>query len=501
MTAVTRAYLAAVRVRQGRLGAAAAILDEWKPRFETIGGVLASPYYEALGELERARGDLAAAEDAHRTRFELLAAAERLEAGRAAAAVADVAALRADWETAAAWAERAADVWHRVGAAASYRQSPEEREADRQNGVAVRILTSPDGEIAAARDLLLAAGERVPWNMWYAINLGYAAAALGDFGEAADAFARASTHAPLQIDALTRLRAEYALRDAAGLLALGEAAQAAQACRSVLADAGPGLGADWYALLARSVGDAELRLGRPGAAAAEYAHALDAGEEWPELRGSTFGRLAVVEAERGRGDESAEFLRRAVDAYAEAGHGREAWWAAADAAAEVAPAPEPLLEQALLQVFDEQVEGGRVQTFRSSIEVAAPADWSVAESFTLTAQDGSGNLIVSGEPLAAPTTVDEYAALQRQHFESALHAFDEVSVTRFALPSGHDAIVRHYTWQTEDDVPITQFQAYVVDGGRGYTATGTTITGSGGLESRLLQLIHGIVLRNGAAET
>jgi hypothetical protein len=146
-------------------------------------------------------------------------------------------------------------------------------------------------------------------------------------------------------------------------------------------------------------------------------------------------------------------------------------------------------------VFHELIEGGRVNTFSSSIEVAAPPDWRVAESFTFSPPDGAGNLVVVGEQLESSLTVDEYVELQRWNFGAGLDSFEEISTQHVRLPAGHDAVVRHFTWMTEDGVPITQFQACIVRGDRAYTATGTTITGTAALESTLMQLVRGLMLR------
>jgi tetratricopeptide (TPR) repeat protein len=497
MVTVSRAYLAIAFTKQGRLDEAEALLDERRVQAAEVAGALAGSYHEAVAELRRSRGQLDQAESAYREQFEALDRTKRLEVGRAAAAVADVAAQRADWETAGEWAERAANVWREVAAASSYRQSVDEQEADRLSAGAIRIMASPDGELAAARDLLLSATERVPWNMWYAVNLAYAAAALGDWSDAGDAIDRARTYAPLPIAALSRLLADFRLREASVLLSRGEHARAAAVCRAVRLAAGPDLDPEWFALLALRAGDAEFTLGRVEAAAVEYHDALGASDDLPALRGGAVSRLAVVSASLGQREEAADLLRRGVDTFVEAGENDHAWWAVANAVAEVAPAPEAALAEVLHQVFQELIEGGQVNTFSSSIEVAAPPDWRVAESFTFSPPDGAGNLLVVGEQLESAMTVDEYVELQQWNFGAGLDSFEEISTEHVRLPAGHDAVVRHFTWKTEDGVPISQFQACFVHGTRAYTATGTTITGTATLESTLLQLVRGLTLREG----
>ena len=495
MGTVARADLALVLVRQGRLDEAEALIEECEVAGETLTGALASSFHEASGELHRARGRLEDAEAALRRNFEALAGTERLEAGAAATSVANVAASRSDWDTAVEWAERATDIWRRVAAAASYRQSPEEKDADRLNADAIRILSSPDGELTAARDLLLSATERVPWNMWYAINLGYVAGSLGDWGDAADAIERACGSAPLQIDALTQLLADFRFRQAGVLLDRGEAANAAAACRSILDFAGPGLGSRWFALLAQRAGDAELQLGRVEAAAAEYGEAVAASGDFPEARGGALARLAVVKAARDDTAAANELLHRAVDAYAEAGHGGVAWWSVTADVAAVAPKPEGPLEEALQRVFRELVEGGRVQTYRSEIEVPVPPDWNVVESFTFTAPEGGASLVVSGQPVESTMTLDEYAEQQQEGLEETIDSLDEVIVERLELPGGREGVLHQFTWLTEDDIAISSFQAYFLADGRAYTATGTTLADTEELQRQLIQLVRGLGLR------
>ncbi len=492
MVTTAHVFLARVDVETGRLDDAEARLEEWRAHAEALAPSLVAIYHATHGLLLQARGKLDQAEGANRRRFEALQQSRRLEAGSAAADLSLVAALRGDWAAATEWAGRSVEIWREVHSAASYQPSRNERAADRRNGDAVRIYCSPDRDLIASRDLLLSAIELVPTNMWYSLNLAYVLAALGEWGGAADAADRAYANAPLQLPPILQLFANYRVMQAYELLARGAPAEALAVCRGSIeriddgAAVGPAL-----ALLRQATGDAERQLGRLNAAAAEYRAASELSGHHPRVRGSALIRLAAAEVESREVDATAALLREAVEAFAESGDG-DAWWSTV---AEVASAAQDgRLGEAVHRVFRELVEGDRVTTFSSEIATPLPPGWAVQESMTLTAPDGVSNLMVSGDQLEASKTAREYADEALTHLQG-LNQFEEVSFEPVELPAQVEAYVRRFTWVTEDDVSVSQCQAYFVVGDRAYVATGTTIKGAAELEEQLVQLVRTIAVR------
>jgi len=498
MVATVHVQIARLDVARGRLDEAEARLAEWGPRAEAIASSLVGDYYSARGELHRARGQLSEAVAAYGQWFDVLDKRRRLEAGRTAADLASIAALRADWVVSAAWSERAADVWNGLRTAASYRQSSEERDADRQNADALRIYCSPNGEAAAARDLLLSAIKSVPENMWYALNLAYMLAGLGEWGGAADACERAYASAPLPLPSLLQVLANYRLQQTRDLLAHGDPASAVEVSRSARvrldgAPAGPEL-----AQLMQTAGDAEFALGRLDAAAAEYRAALESSEHYPLVRASVLVRLAATEAESRKVDTTAALLRKAVDALRDGGDA-DAWWSLVSEGAAVAR--EGRFGEAMHRVVRDLVEGDRVTTFSSEIATPLPPGWAARESMTFFSPDGSSTLIVSSGPLEGAMTAREYADVSLPQLQ-ALDRFEELSFEQVELPGGLEAYVRRFTWAiVEDDVSIVQFQVHFVVGERGYTATGTMLEAGTEIEAQLIQVALGIAVRRAEPET
>ena len=185
-----RVLLSLALRRAGRLDDAQAELDRTRGEFENGPRAYLADFHRTQAALFRRRGRWSEAAEHGGL---ALAAARSIDDLRNAAfdgtQLAEIASSQGRWADAMKAADDAAQSWQRLAAADACEPSPEAVKADEENARAVRIFCAPVGEradnVRAARDLFIAASERVPGNAWVRLNLIAAHAELGDWSEAA----------------------------------------------------------------------------------------------------------------------------------------------------------------------------------------------------------------------------------------------------------------------------------------------------------------------------
>ena len=224
---------------------------------------------------------------------------------------------------AAQHAEAAACIWQRLAANDAYQGSEQAARADSENERGLRAFTASVSTrasvVRAARDLFLAASQRLPANWWYAVNLSYASGAAGEWAEAAKALEEALRHGPDWLGSsvlslrLASYRIEQSLlvaRTSAGdeaARAFGAAAELLERCEP----ADPGLHREYQRYWSQ-LGDGFNLIDRLDDAASCYQRALTHAEGSGELANShaeLHARLALLLARRGRTAAAAARLR------------------------------------------------------------------------------------------------------------------------------------------------------------------------------------------------
>ena len=133
----------------------------------------------------------------------------------------------------------------------------------------------------------------------------------------------------------------------------------------------------------------------------------------------------------------------------------------------------------------------------AAIEVTAPDDWYVKESFTLIAPDGQANVILSSEPLDPEITTEQYATVQGDLLEGEFPGYRPLRYEPFALRGEGDGLLRVFEWKPPDGVPVTQAQIYYAARGRGYTSTGTTPSSNfENVRATLFEILRSIAVRS-----
>lgn len=112
---------------------------------------------------------------------------------------------------------------------------------------------------------------------------------------------------------------------------------------------------------------------------------------------------------------------------------------------------------------------------RTIVEGRVPGFWSAREQVTYFSADRSANLIVTNHPVVPPMDTAGFAAANDPGRHHGFPGHVEHSLgDRTVL--GRHGIERVFSWQAPDGRPVTQVQAYLVVDGRGFVATGTTLT-------------------------
>lgn len=115
----------------------------------------------------------------------------------------------------------------------------------------------------------------------------------------------------------------------------------------------------------------------------------------------------------------------------------------------------------------------RIETVE--LQPTLPPGWHYKQTTTLLEPTGLANLIASTEPLHVDSiTTEDYAATQRHLLGREFSGFRELGSGHVTLAGGIIAAWLQFSWTPPDGVPVSQLQMYVVHGGRGYTATGTS---------------------------
>jgi len=113
-------------------------------------------------------------------------------------------------------------------------------------------------------------------------------------------------------------------------------------------------------------------------------------------------------------------------------------------------------------------------TFRPSLLANVPDGWLVKESITLLSPDGRANVIASSEPIDPSINSEQYARIQGDLLQEEFPGYALVQFGELEVFGGRPGYYRSFQWLPPDQLPVTQFQLYFAEGGRGYTATGTT---------------------------
>jgi hypothetical protein len=116
------------------------------------------------------------------------------------------------------------------------------------------------------------------------------------------------------------------------------------------------------------------------------------------------------------------------------------------------------------------VESGRA---RGTLRARLPAGWLRAEQITVLAADGSANVVTSINAVDPGIGSEEYAQNQGQMMAAEFPAYEEIDLTPEEMFGGLEGYVRAYSWRPDGGEPVTQWQAYSADAGRGYIATAT----------------------------
>jgi tetratricopeptide (TPR) repeat protein len=225
-------------------------------------------------------------------------------------------------DAAAQHAEAAARVWQRLAANDAYQASEQAARADSENERGLRAFTASVSTrasvVRAARDLFLAASQRLPANWWYALNLSYASGAAGEWEEAANALEESLRHGPdwLGNSVLSLRLATYRIeRSLVVARSSGdEAARALRAAAELLErcePADPGLHREYQRYWSQ-LGDGFNFIDRLDDAASCYQRALThaEGSGGPaNSHAELHARLALLLARRGRTAAAAARLR------------------------------------------------------------------------------------------------------------------------------------------------------------------------------------------------
>jgi hypothetical protein len=113
-------------------------------------------------------------------------------------------------------------------------------------------------------------------------------------------------------------------------------------------------------------------------------------------------------------------------------------------------------------------------TFTGEIRARVPQGWWAKASITVIAPDGQANVIASSEPIDPDLSTREYAVHQGDLLRREFPGFHEFSFEPIAAFGGRDAFKREFSWTPPDGVQVHQIQLYLVEQGRGFTATATT---------------------------
>jgi hypothetical protein len=111
--------------------------------------------------------------------------------------------------------------------------------------------------------------------------------------------------------------------------------------------------------------------------------------------------------------------------------------------------------------------------FFSAISIVRPDGWVASDSLELIAPDRRVHLRVSSEDLAVEDTLEDYVRRYASLMADRLPGYAAEHEKAAKLFGGRDAVVCRYTWSPRDRPPITQVQAYCLEGGRGFVATVT----------------------------
>jgi hypothetical protein len=135
-----------------------------------------------------------------------------------------------------------------------------------------------------------------------------------------------------------------------------------------------------------------------------------------------------------------------------------------------------------------------VGQFRARLRIDLPEGWVAAkESVQVLAPAQQANVIVSSEDTGPLTTTEEYVAAHEHALRTQIEGYREISFAPAPVFGGRPGYLRHFEWQPPDGVPVTQLQAYLLDDGRGYTATATVPTSRfADLETSLRAVLDGI---------
>jgi hypothetical protein len=130
---------------------------------------------------------------------------------------------------------------------------------------------------------------------------------------------------------------------------------------------------------------------------------------------------------------------------------------------------------------------------RPTITAQAPEGWVWKESITLLGPRGEANVIASSESVDSSMTSETYAAVQGELLKTEFPGYREFSFEPTPLFGDRSGFIRKFEWKPPDGDPVTQYQLYYVDAGRGYTATATTPSRSlHRFESEMLNILRSL---------
>jgi tetratricopeptide (TPR) repeat protein len=492
-----RLYLARLLIGERRFAAAQEAIDELA---DALSG---AP--DSYCELLNARAELAAAQGdwpgAFGYREAAVAVHRRFGADRAFGAdlleLARAAARCGRWDEARDSAEEASTVFQAVAERDAYRPTPDIVRADRDN---VRALAQSAAAGSAqahseARDLLDAAIARNPENALYRLNAGYAAMVVREWETAAEHFISATELEPeLFRGSLITDRAVLCLvATADGARAQGRVAGAEKILRDARERAiAEGCMAAAAAATLR-IGDLLASCGDADAAREAYTSARELADDLREAAAATarLGVLAVAD------DEAAaeQLLQAALDAQLERQR-RNAYWALlADCSPVGRPYIEhPSLRKILLRLRSAPENGVAMTEYQSRLGVETPQEWTIKESLTMVAPDNAANVIASVESVDREMTTADYADTI-VHGVTELPEYKELGFGPSPVFGERPGLMRRFSWRPEDGEPVTQIQAYLVEGGRAYLATATTSTDAfEEMQLQLEQMLAGLVV-------
>ena len=133
--------------------------------------------------------------------------------------------------------------------------------------------------------------------------------------------------------------------------------------------------------------------------------------------------------------------------------------------------------------------------FIPAVRATLPEGWFAKESTTLLAGDGQANVIASSEPLDPSIDPYSYAEVQGDLLRTEFNEYHEFDFGPHLIFGGRPGYIRDFSWRPPDGVEVRQIQLYYAEGGRGYTATGTTPSSEfSRFEEQLRGCLHGIRL-------